>query len=81
LSHCRLQFVHNTVEKQELERQKLLELKLANDVNNSIMNEVVIDDFEKQIEYYHSFTSSVMNCNKPIECIKLSKYVKFKLNM
>lgn len=78
MSHCRL---HDEVDKQKFELKKLLETNFTNAVNNIIINKAVIDDFEKEIEYYHSLTSSVMNCDKPIECFKLSRYIKFKLYM
>jgi len=42
---------------------------------------MVINDSEKENDYYYSLTSSVINWDKIVECIKLSKYVKFKLNM
>lgn len=72
MSHCRLQ---DEVDKQKFKLKNLLETNFTNAVNNITMNEAVIDDFEKEMEYYHSLTSSVMNCDKPIECIKLSKYL------
>ncbi|KAL4104933.1 hypothetical protein QTP88_020209 [Uroleucon formosanum] len=71
----KFKMLHDEVDKQKFELKKLLETNFTNAVNNIIINKAVIDDFEKEIEYYHSLTSSVMNCDKPIECFKLSRII------
>jgi len=78
LSHCR---IHEEADKRGLELKKLLETNFTNAVNNIKMNNTVINDFGKENDYYYSLTSSVINWDKIVECIKLSKYVKFKLNL
>jgi len=78
LSHCRL---HEKVDKRGLELKKLLETNFTNAVNNINMNNMVINDFEKENDYYYSLIKSFINWDKIVEYIKLSKYVTFKFNI
>jgi len=73
--------IHEEADKRGLVLKKLLETNFTNAVNIINKNINVINDFERENDYYYSLTSSVINWNKIVEYINLSKYVKFKLNM
>eukprot|EP00102_Acyrthosiphon_pisum_P015111 XP_008185515.1 PREDICTED: uncharacterized protein LOC100163028 isoform X2 [Acyrthosiphon pisum] len=72
----RIKMIHKEADKRGLQLKKLLETNFTNAVNNINMNNTVINDFEKENDYYYSLTSSVINWDKIVECIKLSKIIK-----
>ncbi|XP_060859283.1 transcription intermediary factor 1-alpha-like isoform X2 [Metopolophium dirhodum] len=72
----RIKMLHEEVDKRGLELKKILETNFTNAVNNINMNNMVINDFEKENDYYYSLTSSVIDWDKIVEYIKLSKIIK-----
>ncbi|XP_060859176.1 uncharacterized protein LOC132936460 [Metopolophium dirhodum] len=75
----RIKMIHKEADKRGLELKKLLETNFTNAVNNINTNNMVINDFEKENDYYYSLTSSVINWDKIVDCIKLSKIIKDKM--
>ncbi|XP_008185139.2 E3 ubiquitin-protein ligase TRIM33 [Acyrthosiphon pisum] len=72
----RIKMIHEEADKRGLELKKLLETNFSNAVNNINMNNMIINDFKKENDYYYSLTSSVINRDKIVEYIKLSKIIK-----
>ncbi|CAI6353098.1 unnamed protein product [Macrosiphum euphorbiae] len=75
----RIKMIHEEADKRGLVLKKLLETNFTNAVNIINKNINVIKDFEKENDYYYSLTSSVINLDKIVEYINLSKIIKNKM--